>query len=71
MTVDKKIFAHNIKLLRKRGGFTQDHLSQLLGIKRGRLGAWEEQRAWPEVPTLFKLCDFFKVDAKLLVTKRF
>lgn len=67
----KEIFAHNLKVMRERGNFTQETLSRKLRIKRSRLGAWEEQRAWPEVPMLFKLCDFFKVDAKKLVTEKF
>lgn len=71
MKVSKKILSHNIKVLRKRGKYTQEQLSKELGIGRPRLGAWEEQRAWPEVPMLFKLCDFFKVDARQLLTEKF
>ena len=71
MKVSKKILAHNMKLLRKRGTYTQDRLARELQIGRPRIGAWEEQRAWPEIPMLFKLSDFFKVDAKKLVTEKF
>lgn len=71
MKVSKKILAHNMKVLRKRGKYTQDRLAKELGIGRPRIGAWEEQRAWPEVPMLFKLSDFFRVDAKKLITEKF
>lgn len=71
MRASKKILAHNMKVLRRRGKYTQDQLAKELRIGRPRIGAWEEQRAWPEVPMLFKLSDFFRVDAKKLITEKF
>lgn len=67
----RKKFANNLKVLRKRGNYTQDQLARELRIGRARVGAWEEQRAWPEIPMLLKLSDFFKVDVKKLVTEKF
>jgi DNA-binding XRE family transcriptional regulator len=67
----KEIFASNLKNLRKQSGMTQEELAAKLRIKRSRIVAWEEQRAWPEVPVLLKISKFFGyIDIRSLCTKR-
>ena len=39
------LISNNIKVLRKKAGFTQEQLSAKIGIKRSVLGAYEEGRA--------------------------
>lgn len=53
--------SHNIKVIRDYLGHTQGSFSDLLGIKRSSIGAYEEGRAFPPINVLMKisdLCDY-------------
>jgi len=39
----------------------------MLGIKRGRLASYERGVSYPEMPTMLKLCNFFKTDPTTLL----
>lgn len=54
-------FIENMKVMRKRSNITQDAFADLLGIKRSRLGAWEEKRACPSIGMMVKICQLFNV----------
>ncbi len=69
--MNKRTFASNVKLLRKEQGLTQDQLAKKLSVGRARIGAWEEQRAWPNIPLLVKISDYFDVDLYRLLTEKF
>jgi transcriptional regulator with XRE-family HTH domain len=60
--MDKRIFAVNLKILRRDLGLTQHALADELRIKRASVGAWEEGRAYPSIPLLVRLCEYLKVD---------
>ena len=53
--------ARNLKFLRNRRGLTQKQLADQLDIKPPVIGAYEEGRAFPPLPVLLKLADFFQV----------
>ena len=42
---------------RKRAGYTQTRLAEVLGIDRGRLANWETGAIWPSAAWLLKLAD--------------
>jgi transcriptional regulator with XRE-family HTH domain len=67
--MDKKIFATNIKALRKSIGMKQWEFAEFLGMTLKNIGAWEEGRSWPLIPILFKISDYFGIDARDLLTK--
>lgn len=53
--------AQNLKFLRARQGLTQKQLAEQLGVKQPVIGSYEEGRAFPPLPVLLKLADFFQV----------
>lgn len=54
-------FAHNLKYLRKRDGFTQEGLSARLGIAQSSLANYEAGIREPELNRLVEISEFFKV----------
>ncbi len=42
---------------RRRAGYTQASLAEVLGIERGRLSNWETGAIWPSAAWLPKLAD--------------
>lgn len=53
--------ARNLKVLRTRHGLTQKQLAEQLGVKPPVIGAYEEGRAFPPLPVLLKMADFFLI----------
>lgn len=50
-----------IRKLRKENGFSQNELSELLGIKTITLIGWEKDRCFPQGENLYKLSKIFDV----------
>ena len=61
----------NIKVLRKRMGFTQEKFAEVLGVKRSLIGAYEENRAIPPAENLNKLSELFRVSLDQLLNYSF
>ncbi|NNF36338.1 MAG: helix-turn-helix domain-containing protein [Saprospiraceae bacterium] len=57
----------NIRLLRKRKGWTQQDLADSTGLKRSLIGAYEEGRAEPSVEKLIGFSEVFNVSVDDLV----
>ena len=55
------ILRDNIRLLRKRKGWTQQDLADQTGLKRSLIGAYEEGRAEPSVEKLIGFSEVFNV----------
>jgi transcriptional regulator with XRE-family HTH domain len=51
----------NMKYLRKLRGWTQLEFSEKLRVKRSLIGAYEEERALPNMDVLETVCDMFKL----------
>ena len=60
-------FNTNIKLLRRRKGFTQDDMAVHLKMKRSTLSGYENNIAKPNIPALIALSDFFKISIDTLI----
>ncbi|MCF8370910.1 MAG: LexA family transcriptional regulator [Bacteroidales bacterium] len=60
-------FTQNIKLLRRRKGFTQEDMARLLNMKRPTLGGYESGVAKPGIGVLIAYSDFFKVSIDTLI----
>jgi transcriptional regulator with XRE-family HTH domain len=54
-------FGVNLRFLRKKHGWTQELFADKIGIKRSLLGAYEEERAEPDLLTYNRICKLFKV----------
>lgn len=59
----------NMKYLRKLRGWTQQEFADKLRIKRSLLGAYEEERAHPQLPVLEAVCDIFKLSMDEILRK--
>ncbi|MEA3446043.1 MAG: LexA family transcriptional regulator [Bacteroidota bacterium] len=60
-------FTTNIKLLRRRKGFTQEDISRALNMKRSTLSGYENAVAKPNIGALVAFSDFFKVSIDTLI----
>jgi transcriptional regulator with XRE-family HTH domain len=55
-------FAHNLALLRKHRGISQQELSRELDIPRSTISGYEQSYAEPDISTLIRFSDFFQLD---------
>lgn len=60
-------FSSNIKLFRKRRGFTQDDVATSLGMKRSTLSGYENNVAQPGMEALIAFSNFYKVAIDTLI----
>jgi len=65
------LISNNIKVLRKKAGFTQEQLATKIGIKRSVLGAYEEGRAEPGLQNLLKLSSELNISVDDLISLDF
>lgn len=61
-----EIICKNIRFLRDQQGWTQQELSDKVGLKRGVIGSYEEFRCLPGLPIILKLADVFQIDLDTL-----
>jgi DNA-binding XRE family transcriptional regulator len=59
----------NLKYLRKKHGYTQGDMAEKIGVKRPVIGAYEEGRAKPKLPTLQAICRHFDLSMDDLLYK--
>lgn len=64
MTENKKLLGKRIKQIRKNAGFTQEKLSELIGIETGSLSTIESGRSFPSLVTLEKISQILNVEMK-------
>jgi transcriptional regulator with XRE-family HTH domain len=57
----------NIAHLRKLRKMTQEDMADELGVKKSRLGAWEENRGTPAPDLLVQLSDYFRLPIDILL----
>ncbi len=50
-------FEHNLPILRRRAGYTQESLAEALGVSRQAVSKWESGQTLPEAATLLTLAD--------------
>lgn len=59
--------AENIKTLRKQHSFTQEQLSEALGVTVSAVYKWESGQSVPEVKMLMELADLFEISVDTLL----
>jgi transcriptional regulator with XRE-family HTH domain len=62
-----KYLAENIRYLRKKFGWSQEKLAEVLGLNRGNIASYEKGTAEPRLENLIKMMELFKVEIKDLV----
>lgn len=63
--------SENIRVLRKRNGWTQEKFAELIGSNRKVVGSYEEGRAMPPLNNLNKISQVFNVSIENLTQHRF
>lgn len=61
-------FSARLKEARLRRGYSQLHLSKLVGLSAGAISMYEIGKREPDIQTLNKICDVLMVDVKDLIT---
>ncbi|GHV06446.1 hypothetical protein FACS1894217_05140 [Clostridia bacterium] len=63
-------FAKNLIRLREDENLTQDQFADAFGVSRSAVGMWETGKREPDLKTLERITDFFKVDFNTLLNER-
>ena len=50
-----------LKKIRSKHRINQSEMADQLGIKRSRLGSYEEGRAMPDIYTFLKICEVYEL----------
>jgi DNA-binding XRE family transcriptional regulator len=61
--------SNNIKVLRKRWGYTQESLSKELGKTKATMSDYEKGKSLPPLDILLKMCALFQINLEDLVNK--
>jgi len=60
--------SENLKYLRKKAGFSQDFIANMLGYKSfTTIQKWESGISEPSISTVHKLCDLYKVEINEII----
>ncbi len=60
-------FSENLRILRKAKGYSQEQLSELLGVSRQAVSKWESDQGYPELDKLMQLCEIFECSMDMLL----
>lgn len=60
-------FSDNLQFLRTRQGQTQEQLAEALEVSRQSVSKWESGQSYPEMDTILRLCDLYRVDLDTLM----
>ncbi|SMF72728.1 DNA-binding transcriptional regulator, XRE-family HTH domain [Paenibacillus uliginis N3/975] len=64
------MYGHRIAELRENNGWTQEELSEAIGISRASLSHYEKNRRKPNLETLTRLADKFHVSIDYIIGRR-
>lgn len=59
--------AHNIRLLRRAAGLSQEELAAELGIKRSNIAAYENKNVEPRLRVILCIAEFFNIKVRTLI----
>lgn len=63
------MFGKNLKKIRSVRGISQQEFADIFDLKRGTLGAYEEERSNPKLETVLKIANHFSIGIEELLTK--
>lgn len=61
-------FADRLLDLRRKAGYSQEQLADLLGVSRQAISKWEGAQGRPEVDNVVKLSQIYRVSADFILT---
>ena len=50
---------NKFRYFRKRAGYTQEQVAEVLGVKQSNISFWETGRAYPRVKTILRLAKLY------------
>lgn len=65
---ERRAIGKRLQMLRKRGGYVQEDIAKLLGLKVGTISKYEQGERTPGIRQLALLADFLKCDVSELIT---
>lgn len=60
-----------LRRARQHAGITQEQAAQKLGVRRSTIGNYEHGRSVPNIISLYKLCEFYRLDFFQLISALF
>lgn len=60
-------FSDNLQFLRTRQGQTQEQLAEALEVSRQSVSKWESAQSYPEMDTLLRICELYRVNLDTLM----
>ena len=61
------IFSEKLQILRKNKGYTQEALSEKLGVSRQAVAKWESGQVYPDIANLIQISELMNVSVDYLV----
>lgn len=58
---------NNLKLFRKKYGYTQEQIAERIGVSRQAVAKWEKGEALPDIENIVALADIYEVTIDSLV----
>lgn len=58
---------NNLKLFRKKYGYTQEQIAERIGVSRQAVAKWEKGEALPDIENIVALADIYEVTVDSLV----
>lgn len=58
---------NNLKIFRKKSGYTQEQIAEKIGVSRQAIAKWENGDAMPDVENIIALADVYEVTVDSLV----
>lgn len=58
---------NNLKLFRKKHGYTQEQVAEKIGVSRQAVAKWEKGEALPDIENILALADIYGVTVDALV----
>ena len=62
-----KEFAKRLKELRLENELTQSEFGELLNVSQDTISLWENNKSYPSIDYLYKICKHFSVSADYLL----
>ncbi|MEL7623902.1 MAG: helix-turn-helix transcriptional regulator [Clostridiales bacterium] len=59
--------SENIKRAREKQNFSQEYVSEKLGVSRQAVSKWETGQTEPSTQNLLQLADLLKIDSNILL----
>lgn len=58
---------NNLKIFRKKNGYTQEQIAEKIGVSRQAVAKWERGDAMPDIENIIALADVYEVTVDSLV----